>query len=296
MAIHTVTTAGAGTVGAQIAWQMAVCGKSVTVYDHTPEGLKRGRAAHQQHAVLFAEQRGATPQQIDATFDRLTYTTDLSAAVAGADLISESVPEAVAVKEAFWREASRRAPPRTIFTTNTSTLAPSVLAGFVDRPQQFLALHFAIGVWDANIGEVMAHPGTDAAVFDEVLAFAREVGLVPIPIPVEQEGYLSNSLLVPWCTAALDLLVGGVSDVESIDRTWMITLQCGLGPFGMMDRMGIGVVHHVAELVGAREVADYLDQHLLQNGQLGVATGRGFYTYPDPTFARPDFLAVGRAI
>ena len=120
--------------------------------------------------------------------------------------------------------------------------------GFVDRPQKFLALHFAIGVWDSNIGEVMGHPDTDPAVFEQLLTFADEIGLVPIPIRKEQSGYIVNSLIVPWCTAALDLLVRGVSDFESIDRTWMITLQTGMGPCGMMDRMGLGVVHHVANV------------------------------------------------
>ena len=86
--------------------------------------------------------------------------------------------------------------------------------------------------------------------FDRVLTFAGEIGLVPIPIRIEQSGYIINSLLVPWCNAALDLLVRGVSDFESIDRTWMITLQSGIGPFGMMDRMGLGVVYHVAKLIG----------------------------------------------
>ena len=110
-------------------------------------------------------------------------------------------------------------------------------------------MHFAIGVWDSNIGEVMGHPDTDPAVFEQLLTFADEIGLVPIPIRIEQSGYIVNSLIVPWCTAALDLLVRGVSDFESIDRTWMITLQTGMGPCGMMDRMGLGVVHHVATLI-----------------------------------------------
>src|SRR4030095_10560836 len=125
---------------------------------------------------------------------------DLAAAVRDADLISESVPESMPIKESFWREASRHAPARTVFTTNTSTLLPSALAGFVDRPQSFLALHFAIGVWDSNIGEVMGHAGTDRASFDDVLAFAGEIGLVPIPIHKEQGGYIINSLLVPGST------------------------------------------------------------------------------------------------
>ena len=81
------------------------------------------------------KQRGATPTQIDDTLARLTYTTDLPAAVRDADLISESVPESIAIKGSFWREASRHAPAGAVFTTNTSTLAPSALLDFVDRPQ-----------------------------------------------------------------------------------------------------------------------------------------------------------------
>jgi 3-hydroxyacyl-CoA dehydrogenase len=297
MTFTKITTAGAGTMGSQVAWQMAFHGKDVTVYDAIPAGLEKGKALHLQYAEHFIEHRGATREQVDATFARLAYTTDLAAAVHDADLISESVPESLSIKESFWREASRSAPARTVFTTNTSTLEPSALARFVDRPHKFLALHFAIGVWDSNIGEVMGHPGTDTAVFEGLLEFAEEIGLVPIPIRKEQSGYIINSLLVPWVTAALELLVRGVSDVQSIDRTWMITMRSGMGPFGMMDRMGLGVVHHVAELLGesdpssqALDYARYLDEHFIQKGLLGVASGQGFYRYPDPAFVQPGFI------
>jgi 3-hydroxyacyl-CoA dehydrogenase len=297
MTYTNITTAGAGTMGSQVAWQMAFHGKHVTVYDAIAEGLERGKSFHHDYAGHFIARRGATRSQIDDTFGRLTYTTDLPTAVGHADLISESVPESLAIKEAFWRAASEHAPAHTVFTTNTSTLAPSTLVGFVDRPAQFLALHFAIGVWESNIGEVMGHPGTDPAVFDELLTFADEIGLVAIPIRKEQNGYIINTLLVPWCTAALDLLVRGVSDAQSIDRTWMITMQTGMGPCGMMDRMGLGVVHHVAKLIGetatddsALESARYLDEQFIQHGHLGVATGQGFYRYPSPEFAQPNFI------
>ena len=297
MTFTKITCAGAGTMGSQVAWQMAFHGKRVTVYDAIPAGLERGKAFHREYAELFAKHRGATEQQIADTFERLTYTTDLSTAVSEADLISESVPESMAIKESFWRDASRHAPQHTVFTTNTSTLTPSQLVHFVDRPRQFLALHFAIGVWDSNIGEVMGHPGTDRDLFESVLTFAQEIGLVPIPIHKEQSGYIINSLLVPWCTAALDLLVRDVTDHQSIDRTWMITMQSNLGPCGMMDRMGLGVVHHVAKLIGdttpntqALESARYLDEEFIQKGHLGVATGQGFYSYPDPVYTQPGFV------
>jgi 3-hydroxybutyryl-CoA dehydrogenase len=296
MTFNKITTAGAGTMGSQVAWQMAFHGKQVTVYDAIPAGLEKGRTFHREYADLFIRQRGATRTQIDDTFARLTYTIDLAAAVRDADLISESVPESLPIKESFWREASSHAPARTVFTTNSSTLPPSALAGFVDRPHQFLALHFAIGVWDSNIGEVMGHPGTDPVVFERLLTFAGEIGLVPIPIRKEQSGYIINSLIVPWCTAALDLLVRGVSDFQSIDRTWMIALQTGMGPCGMMDRMGLGVVYHVAKLLAdtpnaqALEYARYIDEQFVQKGRLGVASGQGFYSYPNPAFAQPGFI------
>jgi 3-hydroxyacyl-CoA dehydrogenase len=91
--------------------------------------------------------------------------------------------------------------------------------------------------------------------------------------------------------------VRGVSDLESIDRTWMITLQTGMGPFGMMDRMGLGVVYHVAKLIGettpntsALESARYLDENFIQKGLLGVASGEGFYDYPNPAYEQPGFI------
>jgi 3-hydroxybutyryl-CoA dehydrogenase len=297
MSFTRITTAGAGTMGSQVAWQMAFHGKHVTVYDATVAGLEKGKAFHREHAQHFIMQRGATQGEIRDTFGRLVYTTDLAAAVRDTDLISESVPEVLSIKEAFWRAASARAPAHAVFTTNTSTLPLSALAGVVDRPDKFLALHFAIGVWDSNIGEVMGHPGTDAGVFERVLTFAQEIGLVPIPIHKEQNGYLVNSLIVPWCTAALDLLVRGVSDVESIDRTWMIALRSDMGPFGMMDRMGLGVVHHVAKRIdestpGAHALgyARYIEEHFLQQGHVGLSSGQGFYRYPNPAFAQPGFL------
>src|SRR5262245_60290214 len=131
MTFTKITTAGAGTMGSQVAWQMAFHGKDVIVYDSVPAGLEKGKAFHRGYAELFIKQRGATRRQIDETFARLTYTTDLVSAVRDADLISESVPESLAVKESFWREVSRHAPTHTVFTTNTSTLPPTALAGFV---------------------------------------------------------------------------------------------------------------------------------------------------------------------
>ena len=118
MKIQNVTIAGGGTLGSQIAWQTAFHGFNVTVYDAFDKGLENSKTLHKQFADLFLNQRGATEKEIDDTFGRLNYTTDLRYAVKNADIISESVPENVEIKTSFYNELSKLAPEKTIFTTS----------------------------------------------------------------------------------------------------------------------------------------------------------------------------------
>ncbi len=296
MTIRNVTVAGAGVLGSQIAWQAAFRGFNVTVYDAFDKGLEVGRELHDRYARLFNDTRGVPAEQIDQTFSRLSYTTDLAEAVAEADITSESVPESLAIKQAFYGELGRLAPGRTIFTTNSSTMVPSQMAAYTGRPERFLALHFANIIWDHNIGEVMGHPDTDSDVFQQVIDFARGLGMVPIPIHKEQHGYIINSLLVPFLSAAQDLLVRGVTDHESIDRTWMIAMGSPFGPCGLMDTIGMETIMNVLQLraaggePGIDERIAWFKKHFLDRHRLGVKTGEGFYSYPDPAFQQPDFL------
>ncbi|MFB0939285.1 MAG: 3-hydroxyacyl-CoA dehydrogenase [Candidatus Azotimanducaceae bacterium] len=297
MTIKNVTIAGAGTLGSQIAWQTAFKGFHVTVYDAFDNGLERGKQFHQQFAQLFMSTRGASQQEIDETFSRLSYTTNLAEAVKDADLISESIPENLEIKKAFYVELSKLAPEKTIFTTNSSTMLPSQYAEETGRPEKFLALHFANWIWDANIGEVMGHATTDAKYFDRVIEFSKEIGMVPIPIYKEQHGYVINSLLGPLLFAAGDLLVKEVADFETIDKTWMITSGTKMGPCAIMDMIGLETVYNVEKLwsdrtgdkAGKARVA-YYKKHFIDDKKLGMKTGEGFYKYPKPAYRNPKFL------
>jgi len=298
MDIKNITIAGGGTLGSQVAWQTAFSGFRVTVYDAFDKGLEASKSFHAQFAELFLNTRGASQEEIDQARSRLSYTTNLEQAVRDADLISESIPEDVEIKKAFYRELARVAPEKTIFTTNTSTTLPSEYANETGRPGKFLALHFANGIWDANVGEVMGHAGTDPAVFDRVVEFAREIGMVPIPIHKEQNGYVLNSLLVPLLSAAANLLVNDVADIESVDKTWMISTGVKMGPFGVMDMIGMQTMYNIDRLWGEKlgdeamlARAEYIKEHYIDKGKLGVSTGEGFYKYPNPTYEDPDFLS-----
>jgi 3-hydroxybutyryl-CoA dehydrogenase len=297
MVIKNVTIAGGGTLGSQIAWQTAFMGFDVVVYDSFEKGLDTSKNFHKQFAELFASERGASPVQIDQTLKRLTYTVDLKDAIKDADLISESVPENLEIKKSFYQELAKVAPEKTIFTTNSSTTLPSDYANDTGRPEKFLALHFANGIWDANVGEVMGHPGTDPQVFDRVVKFASEIGMVPIPIHKEQNGYVLNSLLVPLLSAAANLLINGVSDIESIDKTWMISAGTPMGPFGVMDTIGMETMYNIDMLWGKKledqaiiDRANYIKENYIDKGKMGVSSGEGFYSYPNPSFAHSDFL------
>ncbi|MGI9289695.1 MAG: 3-hydroxyacyl-CoA dehydrogenase [Gammaproteobacteria bacterium] len=295
--IKNVTIAGGGVLGSQIAWQVAFSGFNVTVYDPSEQGLETCKNFHRQFAELFQGQRGATEQEIAETNSRLSYTSELADAFKDADLISESIPENIEIKRAFYKDLSTVAPEKTIFTTNTSTLLPSQFANDTGRPEKFLALHFANGIWDANIGEVMGHEGTDSAVFETVVQFAKDIGMVPIPIHKEQNGYVINSLLVPWLSAAADLVINDVTDPESVDKTWMISAGTPMGPFGVMDMVGMETIYNISkhwgeELNDAASLtrADFIKTKYIDAGKLGVKTGEGFYQYPDPAYTDPDFL------
>lgn len=295
--MQRITIAGAGTLGSQISWQTAFNGFEVTVYDAFEKGLERGKELHQSYADLFVEKRNASSEKVKKAQSRLSYTTDLEEAVKDADLVSESVPEDLKIKQSFYKDLSKVAPEKTIFTTNSSTLTPSQIVEAVDRPEKFLALHFANGIWESNIGEVMGHPGTDPGIFDQVVAFAEAIGMVPIPIHKEQNGYILNSLLVPFLNAALDLVAREVSDHESIDKTWMISNRAKLGPFGFIDIIGMQTAYNVNKMWGEHlndehrlGLARYIKEEFIEKGKMGASSGEGFYTYPNPRFKDPDFL------
>ena len=297
MIIKNVTIAGGGTLGSQIAWQTAFNGFNVTVYDAFEKGLEKSKQFHKQFADLFLETRGASKIEINETFARLSYSTNLQEAVKDADLISESIPENAEIKKEFYEALAKVAPEKTIFTTNSSTTLPSEYAKETGRPEKFLALHFANGIWDANVGEVMGHTGTDSVIFDRVIEFAKEIGMVPIPIYKEQNGYVLNSLLVPLLSAAANLMANGVSDFESIDKTWMISTGAKIGPFGIMDTVGMQTMYNIdilwGEKLGDQSMLDraaLIKKEYIDKGKMGVSSGEGFYKYPNPAYQDHDFL------
>jgi len=297
MNYQNITVAGSGVLGSQIAYQTAFKGFNVTVYDINDEALKNAQDRITKLKPFYQQDLGASQEEVDAAYARLTFNSNLTEAVADADLVIEAIPEVVKIKTDFYTNLGKVTPAKTIFATNSSTLLPSQFAEATGRPEKFLALHFANTIWKNNTAEIMKHPGTDMKVFDEVVEFARAIGMVPLPLYKEQPGYILNSLLVPFLDAAESLLVKEVADPETIDKTWMIGTGAPLGPFAILDIVGINTAYNIVEAKAAasgdenmKKLANLLKTEYIDKGKLGRATGEGFYKYPNPSFAKPDFL------
>lgn len=297
MDYKNITIAGSGVLGYQIAFQTAFHGFHVTVYDITDEALEKAKAKFSVLSEAYKKDINATQEQIDKTGQNLSYTSDLAEAVKDADLLIEAVPENPAIKTDFYKKLAKVAPEKTVFATNSSTLLPSQFAAATGRPSKFLALHFANTIWIHNTAEIMGHASTDPKVFNDVVAFAKAIGMLALPLHKEQPGYILNSLLVPLLSAATRLLVTEVADPQTIDKTWMKATGAPAGPFGILDVVGITTAYNIDKMAAEKtqdelkiKTANYLKENYIDKNKLGVATGEGFYKYPNPTYKEPDFL------
>lgn len=297
MEFKNITIAGSGVLGYQIAFQTAFYGFNVTVYDINDEVLAKAKTKFNTLSEAYKRDLNATDEQLSNTKNNLSYSSDLANAVQDADLLIEAVPENPGIKVDFYTKLAAVAPEKTIFATNSSTMLPSQFANKTGRPEKFIALHFANEIWKHNTAEVMGHQGTSPEVFNALIDFSKAIGMVALPIYKEQPGYIVNSLLVPLLSAALELWAKEVSDIETIDKTWMLATGAPLGPFGILDVVGVTTAYNINKMAAEttqnpvkEKIVTKLKEEYIDQGKLGTATGQGFYSYPNPSYKKEGFL------
>jgi len=281
--INKVTVLGTGVLGSQIAFQSAYSGFEVTAYDISDTALigAKERFAKLVETYKAEAVAGANEGKADQALTRLSYSSDLADAVRDADLVIEAVPEALAIKQQTYEKLAAVAPESAIFATNSSTLLPSAMKDFTGRPEKFLALHFANKIWQFNTAEVMGTADTDPAVFEQIVQFAGEIGMVPIPVYKEKSGYVLNSLLVPFLNAAAELAAGGYAEPQDVDKVWRTATGAPMGPFQIYDVIGLTTPYNILAHGDEKDqkLAAWLKENYIDQGKLGIASGSGFYTY-----------------
>lgn len=279
--IRNVTVLGTGVLGSQIAYQSAFQGFPVIAYDIDDAAVALARQRFRKLVDTYRAEVPGGEDGAEAALDRIVLTTNLAQAAADADLIIEAIPEILDLKRQTYEKLGTLAPSKTIFATNSSTLLPSDLKDSTGRPDRFLALHFANKIWFSNIAEVMGTPDTDPEVFDEIVAFAEAIGMVPIQIHQEKAGYVLNTLLVPFLRAALELVAGGYAEPGDVDNTWRIGTGAPAGPFQIYDIIGLRTPYNIMAHgdADAQQLAAWLKQNYIDRGKLGLESGQGFYKY-----------------
>jgi len=294
--VKRVLILGAGTMGQQIGLQCAVYGYEVVYYDLSQEILDQALERVAKLGSWYVSQGRLTETGLRDALGKISATPDPAKAARDADFISESVPEDPELKGRVFGRFNRLCPERTVFTTNTSMLVPSMFAEATGRPEKLAALHFH-DLRANHVADVMPHPGTDPEVTRLVHDFAVSIGQIVVLLHREHSGYVFNSMLSNLFSTALALASRNVATVEDIDRSWMGVMHTSMGPFGIMDQVGLSTVWTItdywAKKTGdpqARTNADFLKPYV-DRGHLGFKTGRGFYSYPNPAYTDPNFLS-----
>ncbi len=297
--VKRVLILGAGTMGQQIGLECAMHGYEVVYYDLTQEILDKALKRVAKLVSWYASIGRLTEEKLQQALARISSTPDAAKAAQDVDLISESVPEDPVLKGKVFAQFNALCPERTIFTTNTSMLVPSMFAKATGRPEKLVALHFH-DARATNVVDLMPHPGTDPEVTQLVHDFAVSIGQIVIRLQRESSGYVFNAMLSSLFMSALTLASRKVAAAEDIDRAWMGVTHMPMGPFGIMDQIGLSTVWTITDYWAkkasdsqAQANADFLKQYV-DKGHLGAKTNKGFYSYPDPTYTQQDFLS-GRA-
>ena len=293
--IQNVLILGAGTMGQQIGYQCAACGLDVTLFDTNEEALEKALASMAKLGKALVTGGRVSKEAAEGAMERVRITTDSGEAGKDADLISESVPEDPKLKATIFSSFNDICPAHTLFTTNTSTLLPSMIAEQTGRPDRFAALHFH-DVRLTNVVDIMPHPGTSKETIQAIREFVFQIDQFPIELKKEQSGYVFNTMLSPLLASAMTLASREVASVEDIDRAWMGIMQTPIGPFGIMDSIGLETIWKVTDYWATasndpqrRQNGDFV-KRFVDAGELGVKSGKGFYSYPDPAFFSPDFM------
>ena len=231
--IRSVGVCGAGLMGNGIAQTCATAGFDVMLLEAAQEPLDRGMRAIGASLDKFAEKGKLTPAERDATFARITPTTDV-AGLKDCDLVIEAIVENVDVKTELFRRLDELLAPHAIVCTNTSSLCVIELAAKTKRPDKIAGLHFFNPVPIMKLVEVVKTIATSQATIDALFAFSKKLGKEPV-LAQDTPGFIVNRLLVPYLLYAIRLLEQGLASKEDLDKG--MKLGCGypMGPFELLD-------------------------------------------------------------
>jgi 3-hydroxybutyryl-CoA dehydrogenase len=285
MAIEKVGIVGCGLMGSGIAQVCATAGFTTVVREVSPELLEKGIKGIEKNLARLVEKGAITEAVKTEVRGRLQGTTAIED-LKECNLVIEAIIEQLPAKRELFGALDKLCSQTTIFASNTSSLTITEIAMATKRPQRFVGLHFFNPVPVMKLVEVVRTIATDAAVYDEVVAFGIKLGKTAVRAH-DSTGFIVNRLLVPYLLDAIRALEEGVGSIEDIDNS--MKLGCGhpMGPLTLLDFVGLDTTYYISQIMfeefkERRFAAPPLLKRMVLAGWNGRKAGRGFYDYSDP--------------
>jgi len=283
--------AGAGTMGRGIAQVLAQCGARMLVYDAQPGAARKARESIGQALARVVEKGRLTAAQSEKTLSNL-HVVDSLEALRPCHVVVEAIVEDLAAKKQLLGSLEKIVGEECILASNTSSLSVTAMAAACRRPQRVAGYHFFNPVPVMKIVEVVAGVLTDPAATDALAALARRFGHTPVRCK-DTPGFVVNHAGRAFVPEALRVLSEGVADFATIDRILVDAAGFRIGPFGLMDLVGLDVAHAVMKSMYEQYFEEpkyrpsFLAEPRVAAGLLGRKTGRGWYTYGEDGAALP---------
>ncbi len=280
--IKKVGVLGGGLMGSGIAQVSAAAGFPTIVREISDQLAEKARGGITKMLNKGIERGKVTESQRDTTLGNLTFTTDVST-MSGCDIVIEAVVEDLELKNALWSDLNKVCPPETIFASNTSSLTIAAMAAACGRPEKMLGLHFFNPVPLMKLVEVVKTITTSDETAETAFEFVKRLGKEPIRAK-DNSGFVVNLLLVPYMIDAINALESNVASVEDIDKGMQLGAGYPMGPFTLLDFVGLDTTYKIAEIMfdeyrEKRYAPPPLLKRMVMAGMYGRKSGKGFYDY-----------------
>lgn len=280
MDVKTIAVIGAGTMGRGIAYAAVAGGFRTVLTDLTADILARAQS-YIRETLQGAKQRGKWSGDMEQTLAALTVTPRLED-VAGADLVIEAVPEVIKLKVETFARLGKLVRPDAILATNTSSLSLSEMSTAIRQPERFLGMHFFNPVPKMKLIELVHTAETSEETLQTAETVARQMGKETVRVK-ESPGFVTSRINALIGNEAFRMLEEGIASAEDIDKAVKLGLNHPMGPFEMVDLVGLDVrlaiLDYLHQTLGERFQPSRLQRQLVEQGRLGRKTGRGVYEY-----------------
>lgn len=282
--IQRVAVIGAGTMGSQIGAVFALAGLETTIVDVSEDALARAEAEARSRISRLVEKGAIDEAAGTAAVGRLSWSSDTAAAAGAADFVLEAATESLDLKRRIFTQLGQAAPAHAILATNSSTVPSSWLAEASGRPDRLCNVHFFNPALVMKCVEIVPNPQTSEETIATVQELALRIGKRPVTLTKEVPGFIANRLMMAIQDEAVSLYEDGVASIEDIDAAAQLALSHPMGPFQLMDLVGLDVIelmhratHDMTGDPATLPAASLVER--TQAGDLGRKSGRGWYDY-----------------